>query len=144
MRSFWIFLRKKSYKREKVKLSFGGNRKSMTFVQKGWAKQWMRKKFADWYAEQIREGLDKGLELESIDEKMTLTVMKPLHARWLIELYDIMTSEQGKDVIISGWEVSGISETIKIGLSKLPILDPLKIFLPSRKIFIFVYMAPKV
>ena len=33
----------------------------------GWAKQWMRKKFADWYAEQIREGLDKGLELESID-----------------------------------------------------------------------------
>ena len=102
----------------------------------------MRKKFTDWYAEQIREGLDKGLELESIDAKITLTVMKSLHARWLMELYDIMTSEQGKDVIISGWEVSGISEAITIVLSKLPTL--LKIFLPSRKILIFVYMAPKV
>ena len=29
MRSFWIFLRKKSDRREKVMLSFGGNRKSI-------------------------------------------------------------------------------------------------------------------
>ena len=35
----------------------------------GWAKQWMRKKFAAWYAEKIREELDKGLELESIEVK---------------------------------------------------------------------------
>ena len=29
MRSFWIFLRGKNDRREKVKLSFGGNRKSI-------------------------------------------------------------------------------------------------------------------
>ena len=81
----------------------------------GWAKQSMRKKFAAWYAEKIREELDKGLELESIEVKMPLTVMKPLHAKWLIEMYNVMTSEQGKDVIVSGWEASGICEAIKIG-----------------------------
>ena len=81
----------------------------------GWAKQWMRQNFADWYAEQIREGLDKCFELESIEVKMTLTVIKLLHARWLIELYNTMTTEEGKEVIISGWE-AGINDAIKIGL----------------------------
>ena len=77
-------------------------------------------------AEKIREELDKGLELESIEVKMPLTVMKPLHAKWLSEMYNVMTSEQGKDVIASGWEASGICEAIKIGLLKLPSLDPFK------------------
>ena len=49
----------------------------------GWVKQWVRYRFADWYAEKIGAGLEKGLELESIEVKLTLTVMKPLHARWL-------------------------------------------------------------
>lgn len=54
---------------------------------------------------------------------MTLTVMEPLHARWLFELFNIMTTDQWKKAIISGWEVPGISEAIKIGLSQLPSLD---------------------
>ena len=57
---------------------------------------------------------------------MPLTVMKPLHAKWLIEMYNVMTSEQGKDVIVSDWEASGICEAIKIGLLELPSLDPFK------------------
>ena len=48
---------------------------------------------------------------------MTLTVMEPLHARWLFELFNIMTTDQWKKAIISGWVVPGISEAIKIGLS---------------------------
>ena len=50
----------------------------------GPVKLWMCQRFADWYAEEIRAGLEKDLELESIEIKkirMTLTVMKPLHAR---------------------------------------------------------------
>ena len=48
-------------------------------------------------------------------------------------MYDIKTSEQGKDVIISGREVSGICEAIKIGLSKLPTLDPCKDISPIEE-----------
>ena len=86
----------------------------------------MRQRFADWYAEQIRAGSEKGLELESVKVKMTLTAMKPLHARWLIKLFNIMATNHGKKVIISEWELSGISEAIKIALFKIPSLNPSK------------------
>ena len=35
----------------------------------GWVKQWMRQRFADWYAEQIQGGLELGLDLEIIEVK---------------------------------------------------------------------------
>ena len=63
----------------------------------------MCQRVADWYAEQIQGDLELGSELESIKKKVTLTAMKPLHARWLIELFNIITTNQGKNVIISGW-----------------------------------------
>ena len=69
----------------------------------GWIKKWMCQRVADWYAEQIQGDLELGSELESIKKKVTLTAMKPLHARWLIELFNIITTNQGKNVIISGW-----------------------------------------
>ena len=52
-----------------------------------WAKNFMREKFAEWYASQIREGLDSGKDLEDIEVKTPLSVMKPMHAQWIIELY---------------------------------------------------------
>ena len=48
--------------------------------------------------------------------------MKALHAGWLIYLFNIMTTDQGKNVIIDGW----YQRTIKLDLSKLPLLDPFK------------------
>ena len=50
--------------------------------------------------------------------------MKLLKARWLIELYNTMKTDQGKEVIISGQKEAGVSDAIEIGLSKLPSLDP--------------------
>ena len=35
-----------------------------------------------------------------------------------------MTSELGKNVILKGWEKSGITDGIKMESSKLPSLDP--------------------
>ena len=35
----------------------------------GLEKQWIRQRFADWYAEQIQGGLELGLDLESIEVK---------------------------------------------------------------------------
>ena len=55
---------------------------------------------------------------------MPLTVMKSLHAQWLIKFYNTMTTGEGKQVIKSGWEVAGITEAIEIGSKNLPSIDP--------------------
>ena len=99
----------------------------------GWVKRRMRKRFGDMYAEQIRSGLDNSLQLESIEVKMTLTLMKPLHARWLIELYNTMITDQGKEAIISGWKEAGVSDAIEITLPKLSSLDPFNDILPNEE-----------
>ena len=42
---------------------------ALHFLVNGLVKQWMRQRFADWYAEQIQGGLELGLDLESIEVK---------------------------------------------------------------------------
>ena len=56
----------------------------------------MKKKFALWYADQVKSELDKGKNIEEIDISMKLSILKPLHAKWLIDLYNYMTSPDGQ------------------------------------------------
>ena len=74
--------------------------------------------------EQITEQLDNGKQIEEVDVKLQLTRLKPLHAEWLVELFNHMTTSQGKEIIMSGWKASGIIEAIKKGSARLPSLDP--------------------
>ena len=90
----------------------------------GWAKTFMKNKFALWYAEQIQIQLNDGVPLDEVSVKFLLTTMKPLHAKWLIELYNELSSEACRDVIISGWRQSGILDAIELGSRRLPSLDP--------------------
>ena len=61
--------------------------------------------------------------MEEIDIDVKLLVLKPLHASWLIELFDHMTSAAGKAVSLKGWEVADITDAVKKGTSGLPSLD---------------------
>jgi len=88
------------------------------------AKAFFKKKFTHWYSEQIQNEFDKGKDIDEIEVKLSLTVLKPLHAAWIKEYYDHMTSENGKPVIKNGWKASGITNAIEMGLSKLPSIDP--------------------
>ena len=90
----------------------------------GYAKAFMERMFTEWFATQISEALDSGKAPEDIDITLNLSTLKLLQAKWIIQLYDEMTSESGKNVIIKGWEKSGIRDGIKLGSSKLPSLDP--------------------
>ena len=62
------------------------------------------------YAEQIcsQDTCDPD-QLEPVDLK--LRVMKPLGARWLIQLYDHMKSHP--EIIVNGFKASGIYNSIK-------------------------------
>ena len=62
--------------------------------------------------EEITEQLDNGKQIE-VDVKLQLTSLKPLHAEWLVELFNNMTTSQGKEIIMSGWKASGIIKAIK-------------------------------
>ena len=63
----------------------------------------------EWYAQQIA---------------FCLTTLKPLYAKWLVEYYNEITSENGSSVIINDWNTAGIYDTIKAGSSGLQPIDP--------------------
>ena len=89
-----------------------------------WAKKFLKTKFSQWYSEQIQDALDNGKAIEDIEVKVPLSVMKPLHGCWLIEMYHELTSARCKKVIKSGWERSGTLDAITLSSKKLPKLDP--------------------
>ena len=69
--------------------------------------------------------LDAGKELKDIDIKLHLTTLKPLHAKWMVDFYNHMTTPKGVDVIMSGWKKAGILAAIEKGaLTIAGSLDP--------------------
>ena len=82
----------------------------LDFTVNKWVKDFMKSKFNEWFAAQLRTELENGVDFENITIKFLLMTMKPLHAGWLISCYDKLTSLQGSQVILSGWRAAGIVE----------------------------------
>ena len=71
-------------------------------------KSYLKRLLSEWYAQQIMNQLSLGKKVEEIKVEFLLTTLKPLHAKWLVEYYNEITSENGSSVIINGWEAAGI------------------------------------
>ena len=56
-------------------------------------------------------------------DQVSFIKMKPLHAWWLIDCYNQLTSSQGKEIILADWRASGISAVVEDGLIDFAI-DP--------------------
>ena len=52
------------------------------------AKLFLKSRFQEWYAKEVTNGLDKRENVHQIDIDTKLSKMTPIHARWLISLYD--------------------------------------------------------
>ena len=50
--------------------------------------------------------------------------MKPIHAQWMVDLYNDMTKESGKNVIKNAWKAAGITEALESDIEGLESLDP--------------------
>ena len=87
------------------------------------AKSFFKRKFTQWYSSQIQRGTESGEDNDEIEVKLNLTTLKPLHAAWIMEFYDLMTYDQGKSSIKNGWKASGITGVIESGLANLPSID---------------------
>ena len=68
--------------------------------------------------------LDEDKDIKDIKISLKLSIVKPLHAKWLIEMYNQMTSSEGRDVCLKDWKVAGISDAAEKDLDGLPNLDP--------------------
>ena len=68
--------------------------------------------------------MERGKNIDEMEVKLNLTTLKPLHAVWIMELYDLMTSDQGKSVIKNGWKASSVTGVIESRLATLPSIDP--------------------
>ena len=79
-------------------------------------KRLMKRKLTDWYASQIILAMEEGKELETIEVPPKLFNIKPLHTKWLIEMYNEMTPDEGRKVYLKGWEVSGTKAGVEQGL----------------------------
>ena len=58
----------------------------------GFSKLFMTGKFNDWDTGQVCAQLDKGVLINEIDIKLRLPLMKPLHAGWLVNFHNHITS----------------------------------------------------
>ena len=87
----------------------------------GHAKQFLKRKFENWYAEQVTKEIEKEVNVLSVNIETKLSIVKPLHARWLISFYDHM--QNNRQMIIKAFEMAGI---IPIATIEVPDEDPFK------------------
>ena len=71
------------------------------------AKNFIKKEFVSYYSGAIQQGLNEGKALEDIQVDVRLTVIKPLHAQWLVDVYNFFSTE-GQQITIKGWKKAGI------------------------------------
>ena len=86
----------------------------------GSAKNFMKKKFVTWYANEVKKKIEEGVPIESVEIDLSLARIKQTHALWLIELFNFLTSEEGKKTILNGWKKAGVTNI----LMKTEILPP--------------------
>ena len=62
----------------------------------GYAKKFMSRKFNSWCTDQINLPLEKGDPIDKVDVKLRLSLMKPLHAEWITNFYNHMTTPESE------------------------------------------------
>ena len=68
----------------------------------GYVKRFMKKKFTFWFSDQVIRAFDEGKDIKDVDISLKLSIVMPLHAKGLIEMYNHMTSSKGRDVCLKG------------------------------------------
>ena len=87
----------------------------------------MRKQFIVYYSSAVKQQLDSGKLLEEVDVDFRLTVIKPLHAQWLVDMFNFFTTHKGAEIIAKGWKKGGIVGILD-GTIVLPSEDPFETF----------------
>ena len=82
------------------------------------SKDFLRKQAQSWYSQEIVKQMEAGKRSDEIKVDVRVSVVKPLHAKWIVQYYDYARGKP--QLIINGWKESGIMDN----LSKNINLDP--------------------
>ena len=63
----------------------------------GEAKCFMKDTFTTWYSAEVQKQMESGNSTDEIEVDLRLSVLKPLHATWLVSLYNHLTGTLQKD-----------------------------------------------
>ena len=85
----------------------------------GHAKEFLKGKFECWYAQQITNQLEGGSSVYDVQVPSKLLVIKPIHAKWLLGLYDHL--ENNSDTVIKGFARAEIKDAL---VMELQLEDP--------------------
>ena len=69
-----------------------------------YCKRYLKSKFNECYSCQVKSQLDNGVETDDIQVGLQLT--KPVHASWIVEFYNNMSTPKEKEIIDIGWKLS--------------------------------------
>ena len=83
----------------------------------GSAKKFIRRKFVAYYSNEVKSQLDSGKELDDVEVDFRMSKIKPLHAKWLIDMYNYFTNEKGSQIVMKGWKKAGIVNVFKVLLA---------------------------
>ena len=75
------------------------------------AKAFIQNQYNDWFSNQVARQLKNRIEPADIKISSKLSDLKPLHASWIVNLYNHMQEES--ELIEKGFNEAGISEAIK-------------------------------
>ena len=75
------------------------------------AKKFISNKFNKWYAEKVSKELRLGKAAGDVKVSLKLSELKPLHARWIVKMYDFLKHEKAS--IVKGFEKAGILESVQ-------------------------------
>ena len=87
------------------------------------AKKFIKDQFTSWCSAQIQSQLDSGMVLNDVDVDLRLSVLKPIHATWIVSMYNHLSSSEGRQSIAKGWKKAGVTDVVS-GSKKLPPEDP--------------------
>ena len=89
----------------------------------------MKKRFAEWCTRCILQELGNGKDVDSIDIQLNMSILKLLHAQWIIDLYDCLKSSE-REITSNGWKAAFIKEALIKGTKGLDPLNPLALIDP--------------
>ena len=66
----------------------------------------MKRSFSCWYADEVKQALNQGVSLDNLKVNLRASLIKPLHAKWL--MLAMPTLQENTGVFHIGFEKNGI------------------------------------
>ena len=78
------------------------------------AKVFMRNQYSEFYRSEVEKQLSNTVSPHDVNVNRNLATLKPIHAAWIVQMYDNFKTEKGKSIILNGFRKSGITEALVI------------------------------